>query len=120
MRAPKGLAARGRRLWAGAWKVKPGLSPAEVVLLEEACRVVDRLDRLAAVLAGETRAWAELDWPGEGSPAVLVVSSAVSEARQHAALLRQLLTTLDLPAEARVEVSGLDELAARRSTGRSA
>ncbi len=96
---------------------KPAMSPADQVLLDEACRLIDRLDRFDALLAGEREAWAAVDWPYEDAPAVLVVSSVLSEARAHTAELRQVLKALDLPepkAAAEGPKTGLDELRARR------
>ncbi|NUP74770.1 MAG: hypothetical protein HOQ07_09010 [Sinomonas sp.] len=46
---PAGLARRGSKLWKQAvetWQ----LSPAHLVLLEEACRITDRLDVLNAII----------------------------------------------------------------------
>lgn len=76
---------------------KPTMSPADQVLLAEACRLIDRLDRFDALLTGEREAWVAVDWPYEDAPATLVVSSVLSEARAHTAELRQVLKALDLP-----------------------
>ena len=46
--APTGLGARGHRLWAALAESIPG--PAHLVLVEEACRIADRLDRLDRAL----------------------------------------------------------------------
>jgi hypothetical protein len=83
-------------LWDESVKAKE-LNPGELVLLEEACRIADRLD----VLAG----WGEDGWV---------------EARQQAMALRLTLQQLDLPkAEPEVEeASPLDELRARRENGK--
>jgi len=82
---------------AAALKVKPEPSAAEAVLLDEACRLLDRLDRFDELLAGERDAWASVKWPYEGEPAELIVNSVLSEARAHTAELRQVLKALDLP-----------------------
>ena len=82
---------------AGAEKAKPQMSAAEVVLLDEACRLIDRLDRFDELLAGDREAWASVKWPYEGEPAELIVNSVLSEARAHTAELRQVLKALDLP-----------------------
>lgn len=82
---------------AGAEKAKPQMSAAEMVLLDEACRLLDRLDRFDELLAGDREAWASVKWPYEGEPAELIVSSVLSEARAHTAELRQVLKALDLP-----------------------
>ena len=82
---------------AAAVKAKPEPSAAEVVLLDEACRLIDRLDRFDELLAGERESWASVKWPYEGEPAELIVNSVLSEARAHTAELRQVLKALDLP-----------------------
>src|SRR5689334_13168041 len=76
-------------------------NPAELVLLEEACRITDRLDRLDKVLTGEAEDWLDLR-QRKGSPEVLeiVVDSALSEARQQANVLKQLVAALRIPDEA--------------------
>src|SRR5690242_3325012 len=48
----EGFGPRGARLWREMTAERPDLSPAERVLLEEACRTADRLDRLDAFLLG--------------------------------------------------------------------
>jgi len=73
------------------------MSAAEIVLLDEACRLLDRLDRFDELLAGDREAWASVKWPYEGEPAELIVNSVLSEARAHTAELRQVLKALDLP-----------------------
>ena len=80
-----------------ATKAKPEPSAAEVVLLDEACRLIDRLDRFDELLTGGREAWATSDWPFEDSPAVVVVSSVLTEARAYTSELRQVLKALDLP-----------------------
>lgn len=74
------------------------LNPGEAALLDEACRLLDRLDRFDAMLAGDASEWATIDWPYEDSPARLVIGSVVTEARQHVAELRQVVKALELPA----------------------
>lgn len=88
---------RSETFRAAALKAKPEPSAAEVVLLDEACRLIDRLDRFDDLLAGERGAWASVKWPYEGEPAELIVNSVLSEARAHTAELRQVLKALDLP-----------------------
>ena len=82
---------------AAAVKAKPEMGPSELLLLDEVCRLVDRLDNFDALLTGEREAWCSIDWPYEDSPAVVVVSSVLSEARAHVAELRQVLKALDIP-----------------------
>lgn len=74
---PKGLSARGRRLWQ---EINEGheLDPMQKVLLEEACRSADRLDMLDGMVR-------------EGNEA------ALAEARQQQNVFKQLLASLRLP-----------------------
>src|SRR5688500_13433317 len=64
-----------------------------LVLLEEACRTADRLDRLDALLVGDLESWARIDHRRDGTTEV-VIDSALSEARQQALALRQLLASI--------------------------
>ena len=80
-----------------ATEAKPDLSPSDAVLLDEACRLIDRLDRFDDLLTSQREAWATIDWPFEDSPAVVVVSSVLTEARAYTSELRQVLKALDLP-----------------------
>lgn len=86
---PKGLASAGRELWRevqGSYE----LERHEALLLREACRCADRLDRLAAEAAA-------------GSVTVTnhrgdqVAHPAMVEARQQAITLSRLLASLRLP-----------------------
>jgi hypothetical protein len=107
------LGPRGRRLWSALCEQVNGESG--LVMLEEACRIADRLDRLDALLIGDRDSWARIDQRRDGS-LELVIDSALTEARQQAAVLRQLLASIpvkesgdgdpdswlnDLPAEVR-------------------
>jgi hypothetical protein len=84
------------------------MAPGELVLLEEACRLTDRLDRFDALLSGDLNEWCQIEWPYEDQPARLVISSVVSEARQHVSELRQVVKALAIPAQAaEVKKSGL-------------
>jgi len=64
------------------------------VLLEEVCRIADRLDSLARALTGENRQLLEVALD-EGI-ATFVVDNALVEARQQANALRQLVSALPL------------------------
>ncbi len=68
--------------------------PAEVVLIEEACRLADRLDKLDAILGGRDKAWITVQLPDDGAVAEVVVDKALSEARQQQIALKQLLAEL--------------------------
>ena len=74
----------------------------ELVLLEEACRIADRLDRLDGVLSGRDFLRVGQDEDGDY---VLRVDSALSEARQQANVLKQLVAALRLPDQAQVGLS---------------
>lgn len=90
---PRYLRSRGRRLWAEL-TTDDEPDPTEVVLIEEACRIVDRLDKLDAILGARDKAWITLQVPEDGSVAEIVVDKALSEARQQQIALKQLLSEL--------------------------
>ena len=100
---------RAEAFRAAATEAKPDMSPADEVLLTEACRLVDRLDRMEALIAGDVSAWARIEWPFEEAPAALVISSVVSESRSLTTELRQVLKALDLPV-AKAAASGPSRL----------
>lgn len=118
LKAPPNQGPRARKLWHAAVAAKT-LNGAELVLLEEACRVTDRLDHFAKLIDGDKRQWARVRFIDQVEEYELVIDSAVSEARQHAAALRQLIVALDLPPaedEGKAkEANPLDALAARRA-----
>lgn len=65
------------------------------VLLEEACRTADRLDRLDALLTGRSEEWFRLvELRGQDDVLEVQVDNALAEARQQALALRQLLSSL--------------------------
>ncbi len=73
------------------------LGPAHRVLLEEACRLADRLDRLDRLLERRGEQWARThveDGVGDDVRIVVVVDALLSEARQHATALRGLVGEL--------------------------
>jgi hypothetical protein len=119
---PKGLRARGKRVWR---ELVDGGSPgpAEVLLIEEACRLSDRLDRLDAILNGRDRAWLQLEVSDDGTEITVIVDKCLSEARQQAVALKQLLGEIRQMASGKAagapmqaqEVSFRDQLAARRA-----
>lgn len=119
---PARLGPRGSALWD---ELIDGRSPdaSQVMLIGEACRVADRLERLDAVLLGKGRVWIEIatDVRDDDKVAV-VVDSVLGEARQQQTVLRQLLVTLGAGklAASRKGRSALDEVAARRTARRSA
>jgi hypothetical protein len=95
------------------------------VLIEEACRIADRLDQLHALLSGDIESWARIEKKFSGSDRIieLVFDDALAEARQQANTLRQIVTSLKL-GQASEKSSGkrsaLDDLAAKRAGRRSA
>jgi len=104
MAAPKGLGARGRRLWKDITDLHD-LDPAQTITLEEACRTADRLDKLDDKLTGREDAWAHLlprvDLGDDDTRVIeLRIDGALSEARQQQNILKQLLAALRLPDEA--------------------
>ena len=83
LKAPKGLGARGKRVWDAVCEAHE-LDIVQQVTLEEACRAADRLD----VLDGRVR---------EGD------DGALSEARQQQNVMKQLFAALRLPDAAGVK-----------------
>lgn len=70
------------------------LPPMQRVLLLEACRIADRLDRLDLKLRGEEREWLTLDERDDGRPVFVIVDKALSEARQQATALKSIVAEL--------------------------
>lgn len=71
----------------------PGDPPSLTVLVVEAGRIVDRLDDLDAVLSGDVDTWLTIA-EGRDGDINLRVDSALTEARQQASVLRQLLVEI--------------------------
>lgn len=98
-RAPSGLGSRGRRLWREMWELTT-FNPAERVLLEEACRIADRLEKLDDLLTGTAVDWIRLvESKGNPDRQEIVIDNALSESRQQANQLKQLVAALRLPDE---------------------
>jgi hypothetical protein len=93
--APPDLEARGVALWDGVVEQRV-LGPGERVLLHEACRNADRLDRLAAILSGEDEPWARVVIPPNTDLMRLEVSAALGEARAQQGSMRLTLIALGL------------------------
>lgn len=90
---PPGLAGRGRRLWSQL-TADGLLAPPELVLLEEACRLADRLDRLDAILNGDAGEWMRFRVNDDGTEVTVTLDRALSEARQQQVALKALLGEL--------------------------
>jgi hypothetical protein len=67
-----------------------------LVLLEEACRIADRLDKLDALLKGDADVWCRLVHDTRTEDYELRIDSALIEARQQANVLRQLIAAMPL------------------------
>ena len=121
--APSTLDERGKLLWSDLWK-QGKFGPAERVLIEEACRIVDRLDKLDRLLKGDAESWLDIvESRGNPELAELVINAPLAEARQQALALKQIFTelrqlralaTADPDAGKKAEGGDDDELAARR------
>lgn len=88
------LRERGQRLWDAHHEQIDGQRG--LVLLEEACRIADRLDQLDRLLRGDAELWIHLTLDRSGEVYEIRVDSALTEARQQAAVLRQLIASLPL------------------------
>ena len=89
------LGPRGRSLWADVVKeLSPG--PMQRVMLLEACRIADRLDKLEAKLSGADDEWLRIepDYEDPTRPVVVLVDKALSEARQQALAMKALLAEI--------------------------
>jgi hypothetical protein len=88
---PLGLGERGSRLWREA-SASWSLTPAHSVLLEEACRIADRLDVLNAIIL---RMSSQVKADDEDSERESVdISGVLAESRQQATALRGLIAEI--------------------------
>ncbi|SDZ55277.1 hypothetical protein SAMN05216215_109715 [Saccharopolyspora shandongensis] len=85
------LGPSGQRLWAAMTDGGP-LPAMQAVLLLEACRIADRLDKLDAQLRGED--WLRFDVDETGAEVTVIVDRVLSEARQQATALKQIVAEL--------------------------
>jgi hypothetical protein len=91
MEDPLDLGSRGSRLWR-EMTASGSLTPAHLVLLEEACRLADRLDWLNSILQRVCSPVKADDEDGEGeSPAI---GPLLAEARQQQTALRGLVAEI--------------------------
>jgi len=114
---PSRLGVRGRALWS---ELSTGrtFDGATAVLVAEACRIADRLERLDGILRSKSNVWMTLAEEADDMGAVsIVMAPGLAEVRQQALALRTILAQLgvgklgDVKSE---EVSILDQLAAAR------
>lgn len=124
--APAGRGPRGGRLWADM--DGGNLAPTQRLLLEEICRLADRLDRLDALIDGREN-WLQLNVTDDTSEVIVTVDNLLAEARQHATALRGLVAELraSLPKSAQQGLQkptqregGLSDLTARIAARRGA
>lgn len=115
--APDDLQTRGRELWA---ELNADKLPAPTRhLVHEAGRLLDRLDRLHALLAGREEAWVTV-FQGEEGEVTLIIDKILAEARQYTLAYTQVFERLRQAgavskAEPEPEEGGLfDELARKR------
>ena len=105
MLPPNDLRERGLAFWSGVTE-QVDLDPSGFVLLGEACRIIDRLDRLSSALNGHGRDWLKLaddievtaNRNGDGGKMTVkvVVDGLLSEARQQQLALKTVLAQLGL------------------------
>lgn len=87
------------------------------MVLEEACRIVDRLDRLDGILSGDPGEWMRFRVSEDGTEVTVSIDKALAEARQQQVALKQLAAELRASGGAAKPATGggiLDQLAARR------
>lgn len=93
-RAPVGLGARGRRMWnesLSTWS----LTPAHIVLLEEACRVADRCELLDKLIRSTMKARRRpLAESGEDQGGSVDITGLLAESRAQQTVLKGLLLEL--------------------------
>ncbi|GAA1065214.1 hypothetical protein GCM10009574_028270 [Streptomyces asiaticus] len=100
---PPDLGSRGSRLWR-EMTASGSLTPAHLVLLEEACRLADRLDWLNTILQRACSPVKANDGDDEGeSPAV---GPLLAEARQQQTALRGLVAEIRQAQKGSVPASG--------------
>ena len=105
MQHPGDLRERGLEFWSAVTD-SVELDPSGFVLLGEACRIIDRLDRLSAALNGKGRDWLKLAdeievtasrfGDGKNISVKVTVDGLLSESRQQQLALKTMLAQLDL------------------------
>jgi hypothetical protein len=122
-KAPSTSDTRGSRLRSDLLK-RADTDSAACALIEEACRIVDRLDKLDRLLSGDAESWIDIvEARGNPELAELVINAPLAEARQQALALKQIFTELrqmgvlvasESGAKTKAKGGDDDELAARR------
>jgi hypothetical protein len=93
-KAPPGLQARGRRMWRESLEAS-SFAPGHLVLLEEACRVADRLEVLDRLIRRPPgRSGAGSDDSGDDPPESVDIAALLAEARQQQNALKGILAEL--------------------------
>lgn len=117
--APDDLKTRGRELWDECEADK--LSAPLRSMVHEAGRLLDRLDRLHALLQGREDFWIQI-WSGEDGEVTLTVDKVLDQARSYALAYTQMFERMRQagvfakPESKPAEGEGLfDELAKRRA-----
>lgn len=115
---PYGLGFRGRELW--VTMRGDSLEPARKVLLIEACRVTDRLERIDRMIRGDRVEWMELISSRDESVVTVVMNVLLAEARLQQNTLKALMAELrqsmgKADQSGSEEKSELDQLAKRRA-----
>lgn len=91
---PHGLSARGQRMWSTS-VAGPALTPGHLVLLEEACRVADRLDDLDRLLRAVSEGFEDESQESEGNEGALGrMTGLLAEARAQQVALKGLVAEL--------------------------
>jgi len=116
---PARLGVRGAALWQEL-SASRTFDGATAVLVAEACRITDRLERLDGILRSRGREWVSLAKQIEGQDVAIVMDNALAESRQQALALRTIfahLGTAKLSSVVTAEGGGsfLDKLAARQA-----
>jgi len=105
LRPPGDLRERGSDFWSAVTD-SVELDPSGFVLLGEACRIIDRLDRLSVALNGQGRDWLKLAdeieitatrfGDGKNISVKVAVDGLLSESRQQQLALKTVLAQLGL------------------------
>lgn len=110
------LGPAGRRLWDELGGDREGAG--RRVLALQACRITDRLEALDRLLRGDARQWLDIvETKGDPDRQELVIDKALTEERQQATALKQLLAELRQGGGEQADQGGdiLDQLAAQRA-----